>query len=49
MKDGNKKVKGNLNEADNTASRTDSRLRKFYLSLAKRHRRRIATTHDANK
>jgi hypothetical protein len=49
MKDGNKKVKRNLIEADNTASRTDSRLRKFYPSLAKRHGRRIAITHDANK
>jgi hypothetical protein len=49
MKDGNEKVKKNLIEADNTASRTDSRLRKSYLSLAKRHGRRIAITHDANK
>ena len=32
MKDGNKKVRWILIEAANTASRTDDRLRKFYIS-----------------
>ena len=49
MKDGNKKVRWILIEAANTAPRTDGRLRKFYLRLAKRHGRHIAITHVANK
>jgi transposase len=49
MKDGNKKVRWILIEAANTASRTDDRLRKFYLRLAKRHGPHIAITHVANK
>ena len=49
MKDGNKKVRWILIGAANTASRTDGRLRKFYLRLAKRHGRHIAITHVANK
>ena len=49
MKDGNKKVRWILIQAANTASRTDGRLRKFYLRLAKRHGHHIAITHVANK
>ena len=49
MKDGNKKVRWILIEAANTASRTDDRLRKFYLRIAKRHGYHIAITHVANK
>jgi transposase len=47
MKDGNKKVR--WIEAANTASRTDDRLRKFYLRIAKRHGYHTAITHVANK
>ena len=46
---GNKKVRWILIEAANTASRTDDRLRKFYLRLAKKHGRHIAITHVTNK
>jgi len=49
MKDGNKKVRWILIQAANTASRTDGRLRKFYLRFAKRHGYHIAVTHVANK
>ena len=49
MKDGNKKVRWILIQAADTASRTDGRLRKFYLRLAKRHGHHIAITHVANK
>lgn len=49
MKDGNKKVRWILIEAANTASRTDDRLRKFYLRIAKRHGYHTAITHVANK
>ena len=49
MKNGNKKVRWILVEAANTASRTDDRLRKFYLRVAKRHGHHIAITHVANK
>jgi hypothetical protein len=38
-----------LIEAANTASRTDDRLRKFYIRLVKRHGRHIAIAHVANK
>jgi transposase len=43
------KIRWILIEAANTASRTDERLRKFYLRLVKRHSHHIATTHVANK
>jgi hypothetical protein len=46
MKDDNKKVRWILIEA---ASRTDDRLRKFYIRLVKRHGCHIAITHVANK
>jgi transposase len=49
MKDGNKKVRWILIQAAYTASRTDDRLRKFYIRLVKRHGRHIAITHVANK
>lgn len=49
MKDGNKKIRWILIQAANTAFRTDDRLRKFYLRVAKRHGHNIAITHVANK
>ena len=49
MKERNKKVRWILIEAANTASRTDDRLRKFYLRMVKRHSHHIAITHVANK
>jgi transposase len=49
MKEGNKKIRWILIEAAHTASRTDDRLRKFYLRLVKRHGHHIAITHVANK
>jgi transposase len=45
MKDGNKKIRWILVEAANTASRTDDRLRKFYLRVVKRHGHHVAITH----
>jgi hypothetical protein len=48
MKDGNKKIRWILTQAANTAFRTDDRLRKFYLRVAKRHGHNIAITHVAN-
>ncbi len=49
MKDGNKKIRWVLTQAANTAFRTDDRLRKFYLRIAKRHGHKVAITHVASK
>ena len=49
MKDGNKKIRWILIQAANTAVRTDSRMKKYYTKIAKRHGHSIAITHVANK
>ena len=48
-KDGNKKINWIMIQAANTASRTDDRLKKYYMKIAKRHGHHIAITHVANK
>jgi transposase len=45
----NKKIRWILIQAANTAARTDDRLRKFYIRIAKRHGHNNAITHVANK
>jgi transposase len=48
-KDGNKKINWIMIQAANTASRTDERMKKYYLKIAKRHGHHVAITHVANK
>lgn len=48
-KDGNKKINWIMIQAANTASRTDDRLKKYYMNIAKRHGHHVVITHVANK
>ena len=48
--DGNKKINWIMIQAANTAaSRTDERMKKYYMNIAKRHGHHVAITHVANK
>ena len=50
MKDGDKKTRWILIQAAaNTAARADSRMKKYYTKMVKRHGHSIAITHVANK